>query len=170
MTIENTVSSDIDLRSSVVNSVFDCRLPGVKTGPLRSMLSPGYRHDRALETEFQLTGKIMEKICLLSYRVITHSCWHLECDREHQNRQTGKQNIEVQTYREQKAYYTFLLSNHDNTLTMTVHHSPFEGQLSDEALIKVSGGSDWSTFLTSTVVLNFPSSVPWPIFCAWFMP
>ena len=29
MTIENTVSSNFDSRSSIVKSIFDCRLPGV---------------------------------------------------------------------------------------------------------------------------------------------
>ena len=29
MAIENTVSNDFDPRSSIVKSVFDCRLPGV---------------------------------------------------------------------------------------------------------------------------------------------
>ena len=30
MTIENNVSSGFDPRSSIVKSVFDCRLPGVR--------------------------------------------------------------------------------------------------------------------------------------------
>ena len=29
MAIENTISIDFDLRSTIVKSIFDCRLPGV---------------------------------------------------------------------------------------------------------------------------------------------
>ena len=35
MAIENTVSIDFDPRSSIVDYVFDCRLPDVKKGPLK---------------------------------------------------------------------------------------------------------------------------------------
>ena len=55
MAIEDTVSSDFYPRSSIVKSVFDCRLPGVSMGVYWKHLRLMYLHSKAILTSSAYT-------------------------------------------------------------------------------------------------------------------